>query len=322
MKIPLSSIVFLFFFAPGLAQQIKNVRGLVTYREEPLSDVNILIQGTSNGTKTNTKGEFNMDVETGEVLSISYIGLQTLEITITEKTSFLDIQLSSKVEELNEVVLKKQRPSSQKQLLADYPVNKGLIKARWGIIDKEHSSYAMKIIDGKNLVPIGDFITALQVQYPSLEIDRTTDPLDPKIYFLHARRNKVPAIYDVDGIIYEKAPTFIDIRDIDRIAIIPRNGAFAKYGPQGSGGVIIVNTIEQARIDELGVKRKYDNSDLMDSIKIALKEIRAFVPKAPKYMAPLNNATSELHAKEIFKDQNIENVNITPYFYLETSDYF
>src|SRR5690606_28473770 len=136
--------------------------------------------GSSNGTKTNTRGEFNINVKTGEVLNISYIGLQTLEIPIAEETSFLDIPLSSVVEELKEGVVEKKRATTQRQLLANYPMDKGLIKTRWGIIDKDRSSYRLQIIDGKILAPTGDFITPLQVHYPSLQIDRTTHPLDPK----------------------------------------------------------------------------------------------------------------------------------------------
>src|SRR5690606_9747543 len=40
------------------------------------------------------------------------------------------------------------------------------------------------------------------------------------------------------------------------------------------------------------------------------------------YMTAFNNATSELNAKEIFKNRNLENVGITPYYYLEVSNYF
>lgn len=297
---------------------MKSISGLVTYLDEPVPDANILVKGTSNGVKTNDKGVFHIVAKKGEILVISYVGLQTVEITLTEKSSFLSIPLSSKVEELNEVVVKKNRHKTQKDLLADYPTNKSLIKTNWGILNEDHSSYSIMIFDGSNLRGV-DFLASLQLLYPRMKINATRD----KVYLpSYSSRDDITAIFDVDGFIYVTPPTFLSVEDIDRVAFLTRNGAFIRYGPQGTGGVIIINTKEQTRIDDLGVERTYDISALRDSIKTELNATKVFAPKVPGYMAAFNDATSERNAKEIFDNLERENVGITPYYYLETSNYF
>ena len=65
----------------------------------------------------------------------------------------------------------KTRPRrTQKQLREDYYLDKNLINTAFGIIDKETTSYRIKIIEGKDL-PLGgvDFLSALQFKYPGCD---------------------------------------------------------------------------------------------------------------------------------------------------------
>ena len=51
----------------------------------PLIGANIAEKGTPNETTTNFDGKFSLEVETGTILSISYIGFKTVEILIEPK---------------------------------------------------------------------------------------------------------------------------------------------------------------------------------------------------------------------------------------------
>tara|TARA_R110001599_G_scaffold19535_8_gene74782 strand:- start:999 stop:1814 length:816 start_codon:yes stop_codon:yes gene_type:complete len=262
------SITFFFVFIIGTAQATKiTISGKVTYMDQALPNANVVIKGTSIGTKTDIKGKYSIEVYPGNILAFTYLGMQTIEVDVDDTHNVMDIQLSEHVEELNEVVVKKRKRKSQKELLADYPTNTNLIKSSWGIMDKDRTSYSMRVIDGKNLMPSGiDFLDALLPWVPNMLIDRVTYPLDPRVYLTQYGSTKTHVIFDVDGFVYEQAPTFISVHEIDRVAVLTRNGAFARYGPRGAGGVIIINTKEQTRIDDLGVKRIYSNSGLRDSI--------------------------------------------------------
>lgn len=61
-------------------------------------------KGTTNGAITDINGNFSIEVVTGAVLQISYIGYNTQDIKITDKTSY-NIVLKEDVEALDEIVV-------------------------------------------------------------------------------------------------------------------------------------------------------------------------------------------------------------------------
>ena len=317
------SITFLCVFFFGTSQETKiTIRGKVTHLGQALPNANVVIKGTTVGTKTDAKGKYNIEVYPGNLLAFTYLGMQTIEVAVDGVNNVLDIKLSENVDELDEVVVKKRKRKSQKELLADYPTNTNLIKSSWGIMDKDRTSYSIRVIDGKNLMPAGtDFLDALLVWVPNMLIDRVTNPLDPLVYLPQYASTKVPVIYDVDGFVYEQAPTFISVQDVERVAVLTRNGAFARYGSRGAGGVIIINTKEQTRIDELGVKRIYNNSGLRDSIYDQLAIKPAYVPEIPDYIKEYSLADTEERANQIFENQKTRFTD-SPYYLLDLSQYF
>ncbi|RAJ12454.1 carboxypeptidase-like regulatory domain-containing protein [Arenibacter echinorum] len=317
------SITFLFVFILGTSQETKiTISGKVTYMGRALPNANVHIKGTTVGTKTDAKGKYSIEVFPGNILAFTYLGMQTIEVAVDDMHNIMDIQLSEHVEELNEVIVKKRKRKSQKELLADYPTNTNLIKSSWGIMDKDRTSYSMRVIDGKNLMSSGiDFLDALLAWVPNILIDRVTNPLDPRVYLPQYGSTKGTVLFDVDGFVHEKAPTFIAVQEIERVAVLTRNGAFARYGPRGAGGVIIINTKEQTRLDDLGVKRIYNNSGLRDSINDQLAIKQAYVPEIPEYIKEYSLADTKEKADQIFENQKTRFSN-SPYYLLDLSQYF
>lgn len=75
----------LVFVSLTFAQQQLSGTVFNSSNNEPLSLANIKIQGTDTGSASDENGNFSLDnVETGDVLIISYIGFETKEVTITE----------------------------------------------------------------------------------------------------------------------------------------------------------------------------------------------------------------------------------------------
>jgi uncharacterized protein YfaP (DUF2135 family) len=316
-------IAFFCAFFIGTSQETKTtISGKVTYMDQALPNANVVVKGTTVGTKTDAKGKYSIEVYSGNILVFTYLGMQTIEVPVNGMNNVLDIKLSEQVEELNEVVVKKRKRKSQKELLAAYPTNINLIKSSWGIMDKDRTSYSIRVIDGKNLVPAGmDFLDGLQAWVPNMLIDRVTNPLDVQVYLPQYGSTKGPVIFDVDGFVYEQAPTFITVQEIDRVAVLTRNGAFARYGPRGAGGVIIINTKEQTRIDELGVERLFDNSGLRDSIYSRFEIAEPIVAHIPPYMGAFTPVKSEELAKQLFENQK-EKYGDSPYYFLDIAEYF
>jgi len=71
----------------------------------PLVGATVTIKGTSKTTVTNVKGEFTINAQPGDVLTISYIGFKPLEIKVSNNTPYLNIALHQDVSGLKEVVV-------------------------------------------------------------------------------------------------------------------------------------------------------------------------------------------------------------------------
>ncbi|MGB5553042.1 MAG: hypothetical protein WBM83_00185, partial [Flavobacteriaceae bacterium] len=130
-----------------------------------------------------------------------------------------------------------------------------------------------------------------------------------------------PAIFDVDGFIYDIAPTFINVSDIDRVAVLTRNGAVSRYGPRGAGGVIIINTKEQTRIDDRGVPRVYDNAALADSLATLASQQIPYSPEVSSYMHDFGAFKTEKEALEHYEKQKTMYKEM-PTFFFDVSEYF
>ncbi|MBC8768484.1 carboxypeptidase-like regulatory domain-containing protein [Arenibacter sp. BSSL-BM3] len=110
----LIAIIFFGVFFIGTSQETKiTISGKVTHLGQPLPNANVVIKGTASGTKTDAKGKYSIEVYSGNILAFSYLGMQTIEVTVDDYNNVLDIKLSQHIEELDEVVVKKRKRKSQ-----------------------------------------------------------------------------------------------------------------------------------------------------------------------------------------------------------------
>ena len=100
-------VCFSFFFALSVWAQERVISGKVTSQEDATSlpGVNVVLKGTTNGTVTDSDGNFKLNVPAaGGSLVFSFIGLQTSEIVIGER-SVIDVALGLDIQQLSEVVV-------------------------------------------------------------------------------------------------------------------------------------------------------------------------------------------------------------------------
>jgi tetratricopeptide (TPR) repeat protein len=83
----------------------KEISGTITYLNEPLKDVNITVKNTSKGTKTNDNGNYSLQANIGDQIQYSYVGFETVTITIEDVTSVLNIEMDNYVTKLDEVIV-------------------------------------------------------------------------------------------------------------------------------------------------------------------------------------------------------------------------
>ncbi|WP_395066429.1 VIT domain-containing protein [Flavobacterium sp.] len=87
---------------PG--KMVGNIRGVVSDDSGPLPGANVVVKGTTRGVATDFDGKFALNARQGDILVISFVGLQDKQITVGRATNYT-IRLKESNQQLNEVVV-------------------------------------------------------------------------------------------------------------------------------------------------------------------------------------------------------------------------
>ncbi len=221
-------IVFLIFFSFlfGFVQaQEKTVTGIVTSEEnEPIPGVNILIEGTFQGTATNFDGNYSLSVTGSEtVLVFSAIGFNSQSVTVGDRST-VNIVLTPFLTALDEVVVmgygtqQKKEVTSSISSVTSEEFNKGSVNNPVALIQGKVSGLSIS-------KPGGDLNGSFNIRLRGLStIGANTGPL-----------------VVIDGMIGGSLDN-VDPNDIESINVLKDGSAAAIYGSRGSSGVILVQT--------------------------------------------------------------------------------
>ena len=106
-KLILFRLVFLVFIllTSIIHGQDKNIEGIVSDNSGvPLPGVTVILKGTNFGTSTDFDGNFNLTVNTGEIIVFSYVGFKTKEVKIGNSNTY-NIILEEESTALDEIVV-------------------------------------------------------------------------------------------------------------------------------------------------------------------------------------------------------------------------
>ncbi|MFG6687373.1 SusC/RagA family TonB-linked outer membrane protein [Mariniflexile sp. HNIBRBA6329] len=234
MKTIINGILLFLFFVPTNILAQTSIKGTVTEQSTslPLPGVNILVKGTTNGTATDFDGEYQLQVNQGDVITFTFIGYQTQEITYTGQT-VLDVVLVEDTASLDEVVVigygsvKKEDLTGSVDVISSDDFNQGAVVS------------PDQLLQGK---AAGVRITSAGGQpdaAPNIRI-RGGSSLSG---------NNAPLIV-IDGVPLDNGGvagvgnplSLINPNDIDSFSILKDASATAIYGSRASNGVIIITT--------------------------------------------------------------------------------
>lgn len=99
-------ILFFLLLIPiiGFSQQI-TISGTILDNQKPLPGVSVIEKGTTGGTSTDFDGNFQLDVSPNATLVFSFVGFETQEIVVGEKSNILNIKMKEDAQQLDEVVV-------------------------------------------------------------------------------------------------------------------------------------------------------------------------------------------------------------------------
>ncbi len=236
MKRTLLSLWLAVVVCAAYAQQ-RTVTGKVTSSEDgsSLPGVNVVVKGTTNGTVTDVNGTFSIVASPEATLTFSFIGFNTSDVIVGDKTN-IDVALISDVTQLSEVVV----------------TGAG--------ISRESRTLGYSVSNIKN-----DFLTQAQVtnaaaalsgKVSGLQINQVDNSVNGSVRIvLRGNRSLLgnnQALLVVDG---AQVPTdfinSINPNDIESTTILKGPTAAAIYGSQASNGVLIINTKQGSKAPEV-----------------------------------------------------------------------
>jgi len=191
----------------------------------PVPGVNIVVKGTTNGTTTDTDGNYRVTLPSGNAtLVFSFIGYVTQEVAVQNRAS-LNISLVGDVSTLSEVVV-----------------------VGYGTQAKSSVTGAVSSVNSKEIsaLPVPSVSAALQGRVPGVLVTNNGGPGSSAIVRIRGigsiTQNADP-LYVVDGF---PAVNFnlnsVDTKDIESVEILKDAAATAVFGSRAANGVVLITT--------------------------------------------------------------------------------
>lgn len=244
MKITLKKqMIFAFFFMliPVLAMaQSITVRGTVKDATgETLLGVNVMEQGTSNGTITDLDGKYEIRVASNATLTFTYIGYKAMSVAVNNKQS-LDVVMQSDTKLLDEVVVVGYGQMRRSD------VTGSVVSVSSDAIQKTVATSLDQVLQGR--------AAGVQVQQNSGMPGGSSSIRIRGINSLNASNEP---IFVIDGVVIdgstgsssENALASINPSDILSMDILKDASATAIYGSRAANGVIMITTKRGQRGD-------------------------------------------------------------------------
>jgi len=223
----------------GFAQQ-KTVTGKVTASDDgsAMPGVNILEKGTTNGTVTDTNGEFKIEVGSDATLTFSFVGYATQEVVVGSQTA-LAVTLTTDAKSLAEVVVigygevQKKDATGAVTAISNKDFNRGVLTSPQDLILGKMAGVSVVSNSGAP----GDNSTIRIRGGASL-----TASNDPLIVIDGFPMDNFPATGagSMPGVANPMAS--LNPNDIETFTVLKDASATAIYGSRASNGVIIITT--------------------------------------------------------------------------------
>ncbi|WP_158856189.1 SusC/RagA family TonB-linked outer membrane protein [Lunatibacter salilacus] len=205
-----------------LAQDNQTITGRVVSADEGLAvpGATVLVKNTSIGAITDMEGNFTIQAGPNTTLIVSFIGFETAEIPVGNR-SVIDVMLNSDTQTLDEFVVTGYTTQQKKD-----------ITGAVSVVD----------VDALKSVPAGSAVQALQGQAAGVNVISSGSPGSRSNIFVRGIGSfgDTQPLVIIDGI--QADLNDVSAYDVESIQVLKDAGAAAIYGVRGANGVIIVTT--------------------------------------------------------------------------------
>lgn len=230
MKRKLFLFLTLFFVGIGIVTAQTQVRGTVVDEQgEPVIGATVQIKGTGQGTVTDLDGQFTLTAPANSTLVISYVGLVTQEVAVSNNVR---VTLTTDAELLDEVVV-----------------------VAYGQQRREAITGAVAQVKTDKITqrPIASATAALEGQALGVQVNNSYGEPGSEATIRIRGFNSITGsntpLYVVDGVPMGGNVSDINPNDIESISVLKDASSAALYGNRAANGVILITT-KSGRIGE------------------------------------------------------------------------
>ncbi|MBL4676427.1 MAG: TonB-dependent receptor [Mucilaginibacter sp.] len=246
---------------------VKITGKVVDSNNEILPGATITVKGKTTGVVTNVNGGFTIDANPGDVLVVSFVGMETREVVVPNPPpALLTVTLMPATGKLSEVVV-----------------------VGYGTQARQDLSTSVATVGSKSLgrQVVSSFENALQGQAAGVQIDNPTGQPGSAINISIRGKNSLSLstspLYVIDGVpvqpgydqelgIGNQRPnplSSLNTSDIESIDVLKDGAAAAIYGSRASNGVVVVTTKRgKAGKPQVNFNMYYGQQKLVKKIKL------------------------------------------------------
>lgn len=217
----------LMFLHQNLFAQARTISGTVTDAGtgEAIIGANITVKGTTRGTISDLDGAYTISASTGDMLTFSYVGYLSQEVTVTDQT-VIDVALETDKTEIEELVV-----------------------IGYGTQKKEDLTGSVTVVDTDELrqSQYTTFDKALQGRAAGVHVSSVTGrPGETSSILIRGigsiSRSAEPLII-IDGMpVGAEFMNSLNPEDVESVQVLKDASATAIYGARGANGVILITT--------------------------------------------------------------------------------
>ena len=279
----------------------------------PIQGASIKVKNSLIEAKSDFEGFFKIKADVNDVIVINFLGMTEKQMLI-ENLDDKYILLKTDAQILDQVTITGTTELSDE------------VDTGYGKRKKKSIGFSTSTITSDDISPGAvSIVDAIRGKFTNVQVAYNQDGAatgnKTQIYVRGGSlsiNNSAAAIFDIEGLIYNEVPDFIDPQQIESITLLRSLAATNRYGSQGRGGVFLVKMKSLSRkaqrlLDNLKVKgndyKEQTPSIIFDSLK-------------PYYINDYSSTKSLDEAKNQFLRLSNEIYKLSVTFHIESFNYF
>ena len=279
----------------------------------PVQGASIKVKNSLIEAKSDFEGFFKIKADVNDVIVINFLGMTEKQMLI-ENLDDKYILLKTDAQILDQVTITGTTELSDE------------VDTGYGKRKKKSIGFSTSTITSDDISPGAiSIVDAIRGKFTNVQVAYNQDGAatgnKTQIYVRGGSlsiNNSAAAIFDIEGLIYNEVPDFIDPQQIESITLLRSLAATNRYGSQGRGGVFLVKMKSLSRkaqrlLDNLKVKgndyKEQTPSIILDSLK-------------PYYINDYSSTKSLDEAKNQFLRLSNEIYKLSVTFHIESFNYF